>query len=159
MKQGKVWLMVVAGFLAIMVLYFAFNPSYERSIQAKYYYAIGEYKEAHTLASEAFDLDSYNRMAATIMTQSQTALRFVDYIDEAKRYMRDITKMAESKTISDADKAKMRLMCEVMMDSFVKIDPIKRDGRAVLLDKALVNEAKEYHRQFVELHEKLTAAL
>ncbi|MEA3373333.1 MAG: hypothetical protein U9Q62_06540 [Campylobacterota bacterium] len=159
MKQGKVWLMIVAGFLGVMVLYFVLNPSYERSIQAKFYYAIGEYKEAHTLASEAFALDGYNRMAATIMTQSKTALVFVAYIDEAKGYMRDISKIAESKSITDADRAKMRLMCEIMMDSFVKIDPIKRDGRAVLLDKDLVNEAKEYHQQFVDLHEKLTAAL
>lgn len=159
MQQGRLWFMVVGGFLIVMVLYFVLNPSYERSLQAKFYYTIGDYREAHTLASEAFALDGYNRMAATIMTQSQTALRFVDYIDEAKGYMREITTIAESKTISDADKAKMRLMCEVMMDSFVKISPIKRDGRAVLLDEALVNEAREYHRQFVELHEKLTAAL
>ncbi len=159
MKQGKIWLAIGAGFLAVMVLYFALNPSYERSIQAKFYYAIGEYKEAHTLATEAFELDSYNRMAATIMTQSQTALVFVAYIDEAKKYLREISTIAESKSITNADKAKMRLMSEIMIGSFVKIDPIKRDGRALLLDKGLIDEAKMYHQQFVELHEKLTARL
>ena len=155
MKQGRFWFIVVGGFLLIMVVYFAFNPSYERSLQAKFYYTIGEYEEAYELSSDAFALDPYNRMAATIMTQSQTALLFVKYIDQAKIYMQEITAMAESEAITAADKSKMRLMSGIMIDSFVKISPIKRDGRAVLLDRELVNEAREYHNQFVELNEKL----
>lgn len=159
MKQGRLWLIVVGGFLVSMLLYFSLNPSYEYSLQAKFYYTIGEYDESYELASDAFALDPYNRMAATIMTQSQTALLFVRYIEQAKIYMGDITTMAESDTITDADKAKMRLMSQIMIDSFVKIAPIKRDGRAILLDEALVNEAKEYYNQFVELNEKLTPRL
>ena len=159
MKQGKLWLTLPLVFLAVMVLYFAFNPSYERSLQAKFYYAIGEYDTAYNYAKEAFDADPYNRMATTVMTHSQTALTFVGYIEQAKKYSAEIAQIADAETITDADKAKMKLMCEVMMESFVKISPIKRDGRSIVLDKALLDEAKYYHQQFVELHEKLTSAL
>lgn len=159
MRQGKFWLFAVLGLLAFMALYFAFNPSYQRSLEAKFYYMTGDYKEAYVLASEAFDLDGYNRMAATVMTQSQTAIKFVDYIDEAKKYLSQISKMAETTSITDSDKAKIKIMCEIMMESFVKISPIHRDGRAVLLDNDLIDEARYYHRQFADLHEKITASL
>jgi tetratricopeptide (TPR) repeat protein len=159
MKQGKLWLIIGVGFVVSMLFYFLINPSYERSIESKFYFAIGEYEEAHRLASEAFILDPYNRMAATVMTQSKTALVFVDYVDQAKAYMKQISEIAESKSITEAQKAKMRLMCQIMMDSYVKISPIKRDGRTMVLDEALLSEAKSYYDQFVELHEKLAPRL
>ena len=159
MKTAKLWLLFPLLFVAVMGLYFAFNPSYERSLQAKFYYTLGEYKTAHALARESFELDPYNRMAATVMTQSQTALKFVDYIAQAKRYSADIAEMAAGETISAADRAKMKLICEVMMESFVKISPIKRDGRSVVIDRALIEEAKRHYEQFVALHEKLSQTL
>jgi hypothetical protein len=158
-KTAKLWLLLSLLFVTVMGLYFAFNPSYERSLQAKFYYTLGDYKTAHTLARESFALDSYNRMAATVMTQSQTALKFVDYIAEAKRYSADIAAMADAETISGADRAKMKLICEVMMESFVKISPIRRDGRSVVIDRALIEEAKGYYEQFVALHAKLSQTL
>ena len=159
MKQDKLWLILPLLLVTTAVFYFAFNPSYERSLQAKFYYALGDYPTAYKFAKESFDLDPYNRMAATVMTQSQTALKFVDYIDQAKEYSEKIALIAASESITEADKAKMKLMSEVMIDSFVKISPIERDGRSEVLDKELVDEARYYHDQFVELHEKLTQAL
>ncbi len=159
MKQVNFWLLVVFGLLAVMVIYFSFNPSYQRSIEAKYHYLTADYSQAHTLASEAFDLDRYNRMAATVMTQSKTALKFVDYIDESKKYLTQISKIAEGASISGPDRVKMKMMCEIMMESYVKISPIKRDGRALLLDDDLLDEARQYHQQFVDLYDQITAAL
>ena len=153
------WLILPLVLLTAALFYFAFNPSYERSFQAKFYYAIGNYPTAYEMAKSAFELDPYNRMAATVMTQSQTALKFVAYIDQAKKYSEQISQIATADTISAADKAKIKLMCEVMIDSFVKISPIQRDGRNIVLDKELVEEAKSYHRQFVTLHEKITQSL
>ncbi len=150
---SKTWIGISVGLLVLMGVYSAFNPSYERSIEAKFYYAIGEYKSAHKLAKEAFELDSYNRMAATIMTQSQTALLFVDYIAEAKKYMKDISSLAEAASISEADRSKIKLICEIMIDSYVKISP------TVLTDEELVQESRYYYEQFVQLHEKVTETL
>jgi hypothetical protein len=153
------WLLLPLLLLTAALFYFILNPSYERSLQAKFYFATGDYPRAYTLAKEAFELDGYNRMAATVMTQSQNALKFVDYINEAKGYSEQIAGIAAAESISDADRAKMKLICEVMMERFVKISPIHRDGRRVVLDKALLEEAQHYYEQFSTLHEKLTAAL
>ncbi len=136
--------------VVIMGAYFLVNPSYQKSIQAKYYYEIGEYDEAYSLAKEAFGLDLYNRMAATIMAQSQTSLKYIKYIEMGKKYMLDIDKIAHSETIEDSDKAKIRLICEIMKSDYIKLAP------SVITDKDLVQEAAKYHSYFETLLEKVT---
>jgi tetratricopeptide (TPR) repeat protein len=132
-----------------MGAYFIANPSYEKSLRAKYYYETGEYKEAYTLAKEAFSLDLYNRMAATIMTQSQTSLKYVSYIDDAKKYMKIIDEIARKESILDADKAKMKMICEIMISAYIKLAP------SVVTDDELVEQAAEYYGKFEKLLEKI----
>ncbi len=135
--------------IVIMGGYFLINPSYEKSIKAKYYYQMGEYKEALVLAREAFSLDVYNRMASTVMAQSITSLKYVSYNDDARKYMKSINKIATHEVISDADKAKIRTMCNIMIDSYVKLAP------SVVTDSDLVDDAARYHDGFEKLLEKL----
>ena len=129
--------------------YFLVNPSYQKSIQAKYYYEIGDYKEAYTLANEAFSLDVYNRMASTVMAQSKTSLRYVKYIDMAKGYMVKINEIAKHESITDADKAKIKIMSEIVIDSYIKLAP------SVITDTELVKEAASYNKNFEQLLEKV----
>ncbi len=136
--------------LVLMSIYFLVNPSYQKSIEAKYYYETSSYKEAYRLASEAFAIDVYNRMASTIMAQSKTSLKYVDYIDDAKKYMKQIDEIAKHDTLTDADKAKMRLISQVMIDSYVKLAP------SVITDIDLVDEARKYYDNFGKLLEKVT---
>lgn len=140
---------VAAILLFVMGLYFLANPSYEKSIQAKYYYETGSYKEAYNLAKEAFSIDVYNRMASTIMAQSKTSLRYMDFIDDAKKYMKDINSIADNEVISDSDKAKMRLMCEIMLSSYIKLAP------SVITDHELIESAAKYNSMFEKLLEKV----
>jgi len=133
----------------IMVIYFLSHPSYEKSLEAKYYYEMGEYNKAYKSANEAFSMDLYNRMAATVMAQSKTALKYVKYIDEAKKYMIDINQIANKTTISDADRAKIKMMSEIVVDSYTKLAP------SVMTNKSLVNEARKYHDNFEKLLEKV----
>lgn len=112
---------------------------------------MGEYAEAEVLAKEAFSLNPYNRMASTVMTQSQTALIFVRYITQAKEYLHQISKMAESQSITEAQQAKIKLMSEIMIDSYKKV------VATVFIDKALIDEAAHYHKEFLELNEKVSA--
>ncbi|WP_297485067.1 hypothetical protein [Sulfurimonas sp.] len=133
----------------IMVIYFLSHPSYEKSLESKYYYEMGDYNKAYKSANEAFSMDLYNRMAATIMAQSKTALKYVKYIDEAKKYMLDINEIANKTTISDADRAKINMMSEIVVDSYTKLAP------SVMTNKSLVNEAKKYHDNFEKLLEKV----
>ncbi|MEA2072980.1 MAG: hypothetical protein U9O86_05285 [Campylobacterota bacterium] len=135
--------------VAVMGIYFLVNPSYQRSIEAKYYYEIGEYKEAYSLAQEAFSMDLYNRMASTIMAQSKTSLKYVEYIKQAKTYMRQINTMAAKESISQADRVRIKVMSEIMVDSYVKLAP------SVITDSELVQQAAKYHDDFEKLLEKV----
>jgi len=149
--QSKIYFPLIAfGTLAFMGIYFLLNPSYQRSIEAKYYFETGDYKEAYALANEAFSMDLYNRMASTIMAQSKTSLKYVQYIDQAKTYMIEINKIAEHEVISDGDRAKMRIMSEIMVDSYVKLAP------SIITDSQLVQDAKKYHDNFEKLLEKVS---
>jgi tetratricopeptide (TPR) repeat protein len=135
--------------LLIMGVYFLINPSYEKSLRAKYYYEVGDYKEALTLAKEAFSIDVYNRMASTIMAQSLTSLKYTSYLDDAKKYMTQINEIATHEFISDADKSKIRLICGIMISQYVKLAP------SVVTDKDLVKESAEYNEKFEKLLEKI----
>jgi hypothetical protein len=135
--------------LIAMGIYFLINPSYEKSLKAKYYYEVGDYKEALVLAKEAFSIDIYNRMASTIMAQSITSLKYVSYISDAKKYMNSINEIATHDVISEADKAKIKTICNIMLSSYVKLAP------SVVTDNDLVDEAAKYHNDFEKLLEKV----
>jgi hypothetical protein len=135
--------------LFIMAIYFFVNPSYEKSLKAKYYYEIAEYEKAYSLAKEAFSLDVYNRMAATVMTQSQTSLKYVAYIKDAKKYMLIIDEIATHENISDADRAKIRMISNVMISAYVKLAP------SVVTDEALIKESAQFYSKFEKLLEKV----
>ena len=135
--------------LFVMVIYFFSHPSYEKSLEAKYYYEMGEYTKAYELANEAFAMDLYNRMASTVMAQSKTAMKYEKYIKEAKKYMKEINAIASKQSISDADRAKIKIMSQIVVDSYVKLAP------SVITDKALIEEAKKYHDNFEKLLEKV----
>jgi len=141
---------IAVATLLFMALYFLLNPSYQRSIEAKYHYEMGHYEEAYELANEAFAMDVYNRMASTIMAQSKTSLKYVAYIKQAKEYMSEINAMAQQESIDEAQRAKIKLMSEVVVDSYVKLAP------SVITDKELIQEAALYHKNFEKLLEKVT---
>ena len=146
--KTKSFFLIALLFIASMLLYFFINPSYERSLEAKFYYETGAYEKAYRLAKEAFKLDPYNKMAATIMTQSQYALRYVRYIKNAKKYIRKIEQMLDSGEIDEAKRAKIRTIASIMVQSYKKLAP------SVVVDETLIKEAKSYYEQFSRLLEK-----
>ncbi len=141
---------VAIGLLLIMGGYVLVNPSYQKSIQAKYYFELGEYNEAYALANEAFSLDVYNRMASTIMAQSKTSLKYVEFIEMAEEYRKKINEIAKHEIITDADRAKIRSMSRIVMDSYKKLAP------SVITDTDLVEAAANHHKNFEQLLEKAT---
>lgn len=148
--RSRVFIPSVAFFLVfLMALYFLINPSYEKSIKAKYYYEMGEYKEALFYAKEAFSIDVYNRMASTIIAQSITSLKYVSYQEDARTYMQVINKIAIHEVISNADRAKIRTICEIMLSAYKKLAP------SVVTDEKLVSQAAKYHKDFEKLLEKV----
>ncbi len=148
--NSKLLIPIVAlSLILLMGIYFLVNPSYEKSLKAKYYFETGDYTQALVLSKEAFALDSYNRMASTITAQSITSLKYVKYIEGAKTYMKDIDEIATHEYISDADKAKIRMICEIMTGSYIKLAP------SVITDKELVSESAMYYTKFEKLLEKV----
>jgi len=135
--------------LLIMATFFLISPSYEKSIKAKYYFETADYKEAYIQAKEAFGLDVYNRMAATIMAQSTISLKYVDYNNQAVKYMQNIDEIALHEEISEADKAKIRLICEIMIGTYTKLAP------SIITDDALIQESSKYYNKFEKLLEKV----
>ena len=84
LNRYKYWILLTLGFLLLMGSYFFFHPSYQKSLEAKLHYTMGDYQKAYTLSSEAYALEPYNRMANSIMVQSKYALRYVNYNIEAQ---------------------------------------------------------------------------
>ena len=149
MNSKLIFPLLSLAILLVMGGYFIINPSYEKSLRAKYYYEVGDYKEALALAKEAFSIDVYNRMASTIMAQSLTSLKYISYVNDAKKYMTQINEIATHEFISDADKSKIRLICGIMLSQYVKLAP------SVVTDKDLVKESAEYNEKFEKLLEKI----
>ena len=147
--MNKNILFLAIFFLFAMAVYFITNPSYEKSLEAKYYFEIGDYEESYTLAKEAFSYDVYNKMASTIMTQSQLALKYVKYINDSKKYINDIEKIVSKDEITQADKAKIKIICEIMVDRYKKLVP------SVITDEELIKTALKYHDKFRKLLEKV----
>jgi len=150
MKAKILFPLVAVSLIVIMAIYFLINPSYEKSLEAKYYYETGNYQKAYELANEAFSLDVYNRMASTIMAQSKTSMKYQKYIDQAKEYLKVISEIIAKESISDADRAKIKMMSEIMVDSYSKLAP------SVITDRALVEEAARYYKNFEQILEKVT---
>ena len=60
-------------------------------MEAKTFYELGEYEKAYQLAKKAYELEPYNRMAFTILTQSEIAKEWKNYIEESKNYFKKIS--------------------------------------------------------------------
>jgi tetratricopeptide (TPR) repeat protein len=150
MLSGRLWYVALAlTLLAGMAIFAWTNPSYEKGFEAKWYYLLGEYDRAYDLAKEAYELDRYNRMAFTVMTQTAVARRFIDYIKEGEAYLKTIEEIADRPPISDADKIRIKMICEVMMDRYATLTPTK------LTDKELVKEARAMYERFKTLHDSI----
>lgn len=152
-KRYKYWSLITLILLLIMGLYFVFNPSYQKSIEAKIYYSLGNYDKAYTLSSEAFSLEPYNRMANSVMVQSKYALRYVNYNKEAEQYLSVIRTYSDQEKISLPEQMRIKMMCDIMIDKHKKMQP------TILIDKELVKEAQKNYERFVKLHERLIQAL
>lgn len=143
------WLIGLIGIVIGLGVWIVINPSYQKSIEAKVQYGLGNYEEAFIYAKESFALDPYNRMASTVMTQSQTALKFVRYNEDAERYKAEIRRIADQKSVSPAERAKIRLITSIMIDSYRTIAP------TVVTDDDLIKQARSNYEQFKMLHDEL----
>jgi len=131
--------------LLLMVLFALVNPSYEKAFRAKWYFASGEYDKALTLAKEAYELDPYNRVALTVMKRTEIAKKFEDFIKEGERYLKQIETIANNPPIKSADKIRIKMMCEIIIDKYSLLTP------SMLIDDTLIKRAKDIYEKFDKL--------
>ncbi len=136
-------------FLSAGVFYFVSNSSYQDSLEARFYYFIGNYQKAYTLAKKAYENNLYNKMAFTVLTQSKKALEYEDYINRGNAYLKKIDLISSNKKYNEADKIRIKMMCEIMIEDYKKLSPTK------LTDSSLTEGAKEIYRQFRQLYNEL----
>lgn len=144
------WIVALFSSVIILSTWIFFHPSYQKSLEARFYYAMGDYDRAYLLAQESFSLDRYNRMASTVMAQSQMTLKYIRYNENAKKYKKDIYAIAAQKSISSQERAKITMMTQIMIDGYQKL------GASVMIDSALMHESKDHYVQFKKLHDELS---
>lgn len=144
---------VIALLISILGLsvWIFFHPSYQKSLQARFYYMMGDYDHAYERSYESFQLDSYNRMASTVMTQSKMAIKYVRYNSDARKYKKEIHRIAAQKNVSDQERAKIKMMSNIIIDGYGKL------GSTVVIDQSLIDEAQEHYTQFKKLHDELVS--
>ncbi len=140
---------VMALLLGGGVYFFSSNPSYQDSIQARIYYFLGNYDSAYELSKKAYEQDSYNKMANTVMTQSKIAKEYEAYIEQGNDYFVRINEISSKKDYTQADKVRVKMMCEVMIESYKELVP------STLTDKSLQNSSQKMQKKFMQLHKEL----
>ena len=138
--------MIVLGLIAL----FGLNDSYKYSLEAKVKYSLGEYKEAMELAKKAFALDPYNKMSFSIIAQSKISIRFLDYIEDSKNYLKNIEELSKKQNLEKADKVKIKMICEVMMARFERLTP------TVLTEKSLHQKTVKLYNDFAKIYKNIT---
>ncbi len=136
-------------FLLASGFYFLTNSSYQDSFEARFFYLIGNYEKAYEFAKKAYSSDPYNKMAFTVLTQSKIASQYVQYIKTGNEYFDRINQISSKKEYSDADKARIKLMCEIMLGDYKKLVPTK------LTNSDLIENAKKLDDKFRQLYKEL----
>lgn len=131
------------------VYFFSSNSSYQNSIQARIYYFLGNYGSAYDLAKKAYEQDSYNKMANTVMTQSKIAKEYEAYIQQGNEYFVRIDDISSKKVYTEADKVRVKMMCEIMIDSHDELAP------STLTDESLQKSSLKMQKKFIQLYEEL----
>jgi tetratricopeptide (TPR) repeat protein len=150
MKAYKIVFNIVLVLVALLVIFFfSFTESYKLSLEAKVKYGVGDYKEARRLAKEAFDLDPYNKMAVSILAQSKISTVLKDYLDDSKKYLKEIDRLTKKSDFSDASKIKIKMMCEVMIGRYKKLNP------TIMTDKDLYEECTTYYNKYQKIYKEL----
>ncbi len=139
--------------LGTLLIYSLISHSYQLSLESKVHYYLGDYDKAYKMAKEAHNEDKYNRMAATVMTQSNLALEYVNYIRQAKEYKKRIKEISQKRFVEKADRIRIKFMCDIIIERYVKLTP------TVVIDEALKDEALNVYKEFQKIHEQVTDAL
>ncbi|MCR4942639.1 MAG: hypothetical protein K5978_07615 [Campylobacter sp.] len=140
---------VIISVFIIMFCWFFLetNSSYQLAFKARFYQSVGNYEEALKTSQEALQIDPYNKMAMAVQAKSKKAAPLNKYIKTGEEYLETIRKMSESE-VDKADNARIKLMCEIMIQDYDTIANIK-------VDDELEENAKKTRDNFEKLFNEL----
>jgi tetratricopeptide (TPR) repeat protein len=141
---------VILFFLLLLfgaVSIYIFSPSYRYSFEAKTYYEFGKYQKAYKLAKQAYELNRYNTMAFTILTQSKISIVWDMFIKESKEYFTQIESISNKETITKSDKMRIKIMLKIIMGQYKNLPHSK------LLNRELVENANLQYKKAKEFYD------
>ena len=149
MISKTVILIIGALLAAIFVSFVTLSPSYKNALGAKFYYEMGDYETAYRLSKSAYHKDIYNKLAHTVMVQSEISQKYALYIARSNGYLENIQKISKSGKVSKVNLDKIRMMCDIAVSDYAELKPSN------LTDSDLQEEAKRIKDKFLTLQKEL----
>lgn len=149
MSSKAVILIIGALLAAIFVSFVTLSPSYKNALGAKFYYEMGDYETAYKLSKSAYHKDIYNKLAHTVMVQSEISQKYALYIARSNSYLENIQKISKSGKVSKVNLDKIRMMCDIAVSDYAELKPSN------LTDLGLQEEAKRIKDKFLTLQKEL----
>ncbi|WP_314350762.1 hypothetical protein [Campylobacter showae] len=149
MSSKAVILIIGALLAAIFVSFVTLSPSYKNALGAKFYYEMGDYETAYKLSKSAYHKDIYNKLAHTVMVQSEISQKYALYIARSNGYLENIQKISKSGKVSKVNLDKIRMMCDIAVSDYAELKPSN------LTDSDLQEEAKRIRDKFLTLQKEL----
>lgn len=148
--SSKVVVLAIGALLAALFISFVtLSPSYKNALKAKFYYETGDYETAYKLSKSAYNKDIYNKLAHTVMVQSEISQKYAVYIARSNDYLEKIQKISKSGKVSKANLDKIRMMCDIAVSDYDLLKPSN------LTDPDLQKEAKMIRDKFLTLQKEL----
>lgn len=149
MSSKTVILIIGALLAAIFVSFVTLSPSYKNALGAKFYYEMSDYETAYKLSKSAYHKDIYNKLAHTVMVQSEISQKYALYIARSNGYLENIQKISKSGKVSKVNLDKIRMMCDIAVSDYAELKPSN------LTDSDLQEEAKRIRDKFLTLQKEL----
>ena len=108
MSSKVVVLSIGALLAALFISFVTLSPSYKNALKAKFYYEMGDYETAYKLSKSAYNKDIYNKLAHTVMVQSEISQKYALYIARSNDYLEKIQKISKSGKVSKVNLDKIR---------------------------------------------------
>ena len=117
--SSKVVVLAIGALLAALFISFVtLSPSYKNALKAKFYYETGDYETAYKLSKSAYNKDIYNKLAHTVMVQSEISQKYAIYIARSNDYLEKIQKISKSGKVSKVNLDKIRMMCDIAVSDY-----------------------------------------
>jgi hypothetical protein len=88
-------------------------------------------------------------MAFTVYTQSKIAQQWVNFLEDADKYFREIETIANKPKITDKEREKVKIMLEILIEEYKTLKP------SLLIGEELKLKARQQYEKAKEIYEKV----